>query len=237
MHRVFVDTIDEKRATAGAEEAHHMKRVLRLKPGDPVEMLDGRGGLWSGAIGELDEKSARMEVTDTLPNREPRLRVTLYQGVARGERMDYTVQKCTEIGVYAIICVEMTRSVASLKGAESKLKRLERIAREAAKQCGRSRVPLVEAYTFAEALERMKAEPLLLMPWEEGGATLNAAAEGMGDMAGLIIGPEGGIDAKEARVFMCVGARPVTLGPRILRTETAGPVTLALLLHMSGDMA
>ena len=149
--------------------------------------------------------------------------------------MDFLVQKCTEMGVHAVVPVEMARSVARADRAQKKTERLARIAREAVKQCGRAHVPeVLPALDFAQALRRMREHELLLMPYEEGGQPF--AGRIAARSVGLLIGPEGGIAPEEAEAVRAVGGQAMTLGSRILRTETAGLVALTLTLHGAGDL-
>ena len=190
MHRFF----SEDGASIRGEELKHLRQVLRLAPGDEIEVLwDGRRLL--AELTEVAAQAAAFAVRQELPDREPRCRVTLYQGLCKGEKMDFLVQKCTEMGVHAVVPVEMARSVARADRAQKKTERLARIAREA---------------VFAGRI----------------------AARSVG----LLIGPEGGIAPEEAEAVRAVGGQAMTLGSRILRTETAGLVALTLTLHGAGDL-
>lgn len=230
MHRFYADQYN--RITG--DELAHLTRVLRLKADDEVELLCG-GRRFHARITEITKEYAACEQLEELDSHEANCRVTLYQGLCKGEKMDFIVQKCTEMGVAAIVPVVMARSVVKPDKADKKTERYARIAREAVKQCGRSAVPeVLPAMTFAQALERMKQHQRLLMPYENGGAAFrNRIAET--DIA-LLIGPEGGIAPEEAQAVESIGGQPVTLGSRILRTETAGLVALTLTLHCAGEL-
>ncbi|MGI5885594.1 MAG: RsmE family RNA methyltransferase [Candidatus Spyradocola sp.] len=229
MHRFF----SEDGAIRG-EELKHLRQVLRLAPGAQVEILRG-GRRYLAELTSVGPEEARYAEQEELPDNEPLCRVTLYQGLCKGEKMDFLVQKCTEMGVSAVVPVEMARSVARADRAEKKTERYARIAREAVKQCGRARVPeILPAMGFAEALQRMRGHELLLMPYEEGGRPFDAPIRARS--VGLLIGPEGGIAPEEAEAVRGIGGVPVTLGSRILRTETAGLVALTLALHAAGDL-
>ncbi len=228
MHSFF----GEKGVIRG-EEAAHLFRVLRLRAGEEIVAIeDGRRCL--ARLSSVDKSEARYEPLSPLPDGEARLRVTLYQGLAKGERMEYAVQKCTELGVDTVVPVVMERSVARGGGAQF-VERLSRIAREAVKQCGRSCVPrILQPLSFKEALPLMKKHEALFMPYERGGETLRGPLNV--HSAGLLIGPEGGITEKEAQAVLEFGGRALTLGSRILRTETAGPAALTLLMYLGGEM-
>jgi 16S rRNA (uracil1498-N3)-methyltransferase len=231
MHRFYA----EEPGVIAGEELVHLSRVLRLEPGEQIEVLrDGRKFL--ARLGEITKSSAAYEEIEEMDPCEPRCRVTLYQGLCKGEKMDFIVQKCTEMGVAAIVPVVMARSIAKPGKAEQKTERYARIAREAVKQCGRARVPDVSpALPVEKALEHMRCHQRLLMPYEEGGAPMNQALPER-DVA-LLIGPEGGIAPEEAAAVLSLGGQAVTLGSRILRTETAGLVALTLALHCAGDLS
>lgn len=230
MHRFYSD----ERGDIIGEELAHLTRVLRLVAGDEVELLCA-GKKLRARIAQVDREFARCEILGELPACEPHCRVTLYQGLCKGEKMDFIVQKCTEMGVAAVVPVVMARSVVRPDKADKKMERYARIAREAVKQCGRSTVPdVLPALSFSQALERMKRHERLLMPYENGGKAFQAPIVAR-DVA-LLVGPEGGIAPEEARAVLEAGGCAVTLGSRILRTETAGLVALTLTPHCTGDL-
>ena len=237
MHRFFAVRLDENRAVLPAEEAQHALRVLRLSPGDPCQALL-EGSVYEAEIAEtVPEVTVRLG--DRLPSPEPRVQITLYQGLPKSDKMDYIVQKCTEGGIVRVAPVDFSRCVASWAGkdAEKKRLRLQRIAAEAAKQSGRALVPEIETpISVDELCRRLPDHELSLVPWEEQrGHGIAAAWQGQTDVA-LVIGPEGGIAPEEIERMQAAGAVPVTLGPRIFRTETAGLAALISLLTLSGDM-
>lgn len=235
----------DRALTAGAEvsldrdAAHYLGRVLRLKPGAPLTLFNGRGGEYAATLTELSRDNARVQIAShDAVERESPLAITLIQGIARGERMDYTIQKAVELGVDRIMPVETARSVVRLK-PERRRKRLmhwQAIARAAAMQCGRNRVPeVIDSATLAAALDAAAtAHKLLLEP--DGAAPLSALARPADAGVTLLIGPEGGLSAEEARHARTRGFQPVRLGPRTLRTETAGVAALAALQTLWGDM-
>lgn len=251
MHRFYTE---EPIAAAGqlvtlsCEESRHAARVLRLRPGEEVRLLDGCA-LWAATLETVDERAARARVTAECPSPETRTHVTLWQGLPKADKLEWIVQKATELGAWELWPVEMERSVArgdKAERAEKKRERLARIALEAAKQSGRAHVPQVsETRGFSAALERMQAEKpdLLLVAWEEEHALpLSKAVGGYVQAHGvplrvvLVIGPEGGISSKEQAQLREAGAVSVTLGRRILRTETAGLCALSVLWGALGEM-
>ena len=238
MHRFFAVRLDEAHAELPEEEAQHALRVLRMNPGDACQALTG-GDIFEAV---LEETSPRviLSLGERLPSPEPGVRVTLYQGLPKGDKMDYVVQKCTEAGVFRIVPVCFSRCVAvwADKDAEKKRTRLRRIAAEAAKQSGRALAPdIAPPVTVTELCQALSVHELALVPWEEQkGNCIAANWNGQKDVA-IIIGPEGGIAPEEIEQMKAAGGRPVTLGPRIFRTETAGLAALVSLLTITGDMS
>ncbi len=238
MHRFYV----EDGESLAAEDARHAARVLRLKPGDPVEIFRGEER-WAAVLTEVSEDAARCRLTERLPSTEARLRITLFQGIPKGDKLEMILQKATELGAHGLTPVAMRRSVPQWKEkeAEKKLERWNRIVREAAKQSGRCRPTVVGApLPFAALPKALAAYDACLVPWE------NAAGFGLADFhrekpeirsLAVVIGPEGGIAPEEIEALTAAGARTVTLGPRILRTETAGLACLSALLCLYGEMA
>ncbi len=245
MHRFF--TGEQCRAGQEValleEEAQHALRVLRLSTGDATEIMDGRR-VYAAQLTRVDKQAVFARIGEELPTREPQVRVTLFQGLAKGEKMETIIQKCTELGVHAVQPVLFSRCVMRLEGqrADDTRRRWQRIAREAAKQCGRAWVPEIYGPVGVDKLEKLCVrQQLLIVPWEEadGGSVRQLMARwtpDQGTSMGIVIGPEGGITEAEITQLHGMGAQPVTLGPRILRTETAGMATLAAILAMAGEM-
>ena len=221
------------------EAAHHLVRVLRLGVGARVDVFDGQGAEYAGRI----ESVRKGEVTLALGERrdggtESPLRLTLAQGVSRGERMDWVVQKAVELGVAHIVPVLTERSVVRLDAGQAhhKQSHWQRIAVSACEQSGRSRVPQVaQPVSLATLLAALPVGDLRVLPSPEGSvglAALPAAAAGVL----VLIGPEGGLAETERRAALAHGFQPVRFGPRVLRTETAAVVALTLLQERFGDL-
>ena len=207
------------------EDARHAAKVLRLRPGDEIVALDGKGGRFRARLGE----EGSVELLETLPSNEPRLRLTVYQGVPKADKLEMLAQKLTELGVSRLVPVDMERSVRHFE----KVERLRKIAREAAKQCRRALpMEISEPAPWREAVLDMRARELLVAPWEEATAGRLSELPPCGDI-GLLIGPEGGISAREIEES---DARTVTLGPRILRTETAALTAAAIVMAVMGEI-
>lgn len=220
------------------EAAHHALRVLRLADGDEVVLFDGRGGQWLARLlraGPL--LRATLEVFDA-DDRQPPLKVTLVQGLPAADKMDWIVQKSTELGVAAIQPVTAKRSVVRLAG-ERMLRRgqhWQQVAVAACEQCGRNRVPpvapLLDLPQYLGMPPAENAVRLLLAPGAE--TRLSGMEKPAGEVT-LLVGPEGGLEEGETLAALAAGFRPVSLGPRVLRTETAGPAMLAALMTLWGD--
>ena len=224
------------------EETQHAVKVLRLRPGDAAELIDGEGRAYAAEIARAERDGASLVVKGGLPGREPPVSVTLYMGLPKAEKLELIAQKLTELGGARLVPVVMARSVArpDSKDAGKRRERLERIALEAVKQCGRGRVPEMAAPVgWKDALDLMAAHELTLVPWEEARglrlSDVRAGTSGARDIA-LLIGPEGGIAPEEAEGAAAQGARLVTLGTRILRAETAAIASVAAVMTLWGDL-
>jgi 16S rRNA (uracil1498-N3)-methyltransferase len=229
-----------QRHTIEGDAANHITRVLRLRPGDPLTLFDGRGGEHSARVEGFRKGAVLVEVGELAATAvESPLSLTLAQGVSRGERMDWVVQKATELGVSRIIPVMTERSVVKLDAQQAQRKRLhwQGIAIAACEQSGRDRVPEIDSpLGLAEFLGAVatRATRVLLSP---------AGALGIADLPRpeggvvVLIGPEGGLAEAEQRAAVAAGFVGVRLGPRVLRTETAAVAALTLLQFEFGDFA
>ena len=215
--------------------AHHGVHVLRLRSGDEVTLFNGRGGEFAARIAGIE----RLQVTvDLLEHRaierESPLRIVLVQGVSSGERMEFTVRKAVELGVSEIHPVLAAGSVARPKGerAAARQAHWQKIAISACEQCGRNRLPVVHPLSELRALGVDAALKLLLSPQSK--LPFSKAAK-EADSVALAAGPEAGFDADEEAALLDGGFVPVSLGPRVLRTETAALAALAALSALRGD--
>ena len=253
MERFYVDpeNIASGKARITGDELKHLKNVLRLKSGDQVEVFDGAGKGYQGRLTNIDQTYAVVDIEDPVTEiRDSALRIILAQGLPKGEKMDTVVQKNTELGLSAIIPLELSRCVVKLEGENKRRDRQSRwqkIAREAARQCGRLYVPEVfPPMGLPSFLRQVAPEDLLLIPWEEGGQPLKPYFAGLDDRLGacrlrekklyIMIGPEGGMTADEVEAGIKAGGIALTLGPRLLRTETAGQALASVLQYLWGDM-
>lgn len=231
-------------ARLNAEDSRHALRVLRLERGDEIELVCAPER-YLASIEDTDGECVSVSVIKPLRSTEPSVQVTLYQGLPKADKMEMIVQKTTELGVYAVQPVAMERCVVRLEGkdASKKTERWQKIAREAVKQCARVDVPEVrEVKKLASLHEEMRALDLLIVPWEDArdGSVRECVAPLCGKenlRVGILIGPEGGISEKEARWLSGeANGRLVTLGPRILRTETAGLCALTMVMAYLGEL-
>ncbi len=222
------------------EDAHHALRVLRLRPGDPVELFYG-GSRFAAVLEEGPAGSLAARITSELPSTEPFLEITLFQGLPKADKMEWIIQKAVELGVKRIVPVRMSRCVVRLdeKDALRKQERWQRIAREAGKQAGRCIIPEVSLPLNLSGLpDAAGALEACAVPWEEctgsGPRAFASAHPGLRSL-GIVIGPEGGIAPEEMDLLRPV-CLPLTLGRRILRTETAGLAAAAAFLALYGEM-
>lgn len=245
MHRFFVDRqqVSGGRVRFRPDQAHQIGRVLRLRPGDTVLALDGRA-TYTVTLETVTREAAAGRITaEAPPTGEPRTRLTLYQSLLKRDKFEWVLQKGTEIGVARFVPVISRRTL--IRDGETvtpeKQARWERIITEAAEQSGRGRLPeLAAPLSFEAALDEAGRLDRTLIAWEQAGpGDLAAALDGLPAVArlALFIGPEGGYEAVEIEQAQVCGAIVITLGPRILRTETAAIVGAALILAALGEMS
>ena len=246
LHRFFVDsaTVAAERIEIAGPQAHQIARVLRLRAGRRIVLLDGSGEEREVELVAVTPGRVRGIVRSTRASSgEPRLSVTLYQALVPRDKLEVVLQKGTEVGMSAFVPVWSERSLVGRgeRVDERRLERWRRIVREAAEQSRRGRVPVVRApLRLPAALAEAAAVGPTLVAWEgERGRSVRAALRGLGsatDRLSLVVGPEGGFSNVEIGIAAEAGALTVSLGPRILRTETAGPVLAALALYEFGEM-
>ncbi len=240
MHRFYASSAPDGTALLDPQDWPHACRVLRLREGDPVEIFaDSRR--YEAVLIRCDlREGVRARLLRELPSTEARLRLTLFQGLPRGERMDLIVQKAVELGCDTLVPVRMMRSVMQVEADRNdrKLERWRRIAREACKQSGRTEDMRIPSVMDLKSLDFSSLDACAV-PWEEEvttGPLAFARAHPRLRSLGLIIGPEGGIDRMEMDMLRDRGCHPLTLGPRILRTETAGLAAVSVFMALYGEM-
>jgi 16S rRNA (uracil1498-N3)-methyltransferase len=221
------------------EDAKHIKTVLRSREGEEITLCDGLGTDYFCRIGSLEE-GVTAEILSREPcQSEPKTKITLYQGLPKADKMELIIQKCVELGVDRIVAVSTERCIVKLdKKEEKKLERWQKIAEAAAKQSGRGKIPEIapKVLRFSEALAEAKTLSGAIIPYEkEDNRGIRSFVEGFsGNEIGVFIGPEGGFTEEEIHGAIDARVLPVTLGKRILRTETAGMTAIAILLYELG---
>ncbi len=241
MPRFFVETppvVGGTAVIAGAD-ARHIAGALRMTVGESLLLCDGKGMDYAGTIAAVERETVTVAVNASAPSQgEPSLKVTLYMGMPKGDKLEFIVQKAVELGVSAIVPVVTARSIVRVDGkdAQKKRVRLQRIAAEAAGQSGRGIIPTVATpLKWKEALARLEKENTMLC-YEGGGAPIGTLITPADTALSLVVGPEGGFDPAEVAAVTAVGGRIATLGARILRCETAPLAALAVLMERSGNM-
>lgn len=245
MHRFFVESknIDEKNIKIEQEDVKHIKSVLRLDVGDEIEVSNKLGTDYKCKISELSKETVMCEILESSMSRgESDIDIVLFQGLPKSTKMELIVQKSTELGVKKIVPLVTARCITKIndrKKEDKKIERWSKIAEEAAKQSKRGVIPQISnVMSFKEALDYLKDEDTIIVPYEseENLGIKKVLKECTSKKINVIIGPEGGFDDSEIQELKSMDAHIVTLGPRILRTETAGFTTSALILYELGDL-
>ena len=239
VHRLFIPAgqlAPGRRVKLTPEQSRHLLTVLRLQSGAQVEVFDGQGGRFPAIVAGDD-----VEIGAALPRDARSLDVVLVQAVAKGEKMDLVVQKATELGAARIMPLAAERAVVRLEGGRgaARAERWRRVAQEAARQCGRADVPQIDGPSrWDDVFSLLHAEAdrrALLLDPADYGLRLGDAVRGVSRSL-VAVGPEGGFSPAERQRALENGFLSVTLGKRVLRTETAGLAALALVLHVNGEL-
>ncbi len=238
MPRFFAEpeNINGNIITLYSDDAVHISRVLRGKAGDILTVCDGKGNDYTAEITSVSDKSVTLEIKETFVTKsEPSVRITLYQGLPKGDKIETIIQKCVELGVCGIVPVNTERCIVKIdKNKENKkMERWRKIAESAAKQSGRGIIPSVgQVVSFENALKEASSMDGAVIPYElEEKNGLKSFLDGFkGESLAVFIGPEGGFSIDEIEKALKSGVVPVTLGKRILRTETAGMAAVANIL-------
>jgi len=255
MTRFFTEKIipaDQLTYSFTGEDAKYLADVLRMQTGECVCLCDGARTDFTGQITGLTRDIVTVDLIKREPNQtEPPYEAVMYQALVKGDKMDLIIQKGVELGVSRIIPVSCVRSIVKMppSDAAKKIARWQKIAQEAARQCGRGIVPLIEApLSFSAALEQaQKRSALTFIPWEgEKSRPLSVLIDefashlppepDMPPCISFFIGPEGGFDPKEIDMALALQVKTVTLGRRILRTETAGIAVLSMFIYRLEQM-
>lgn len=242
MHRFFVPQLYAEEMTIKDVDARHISKVLRMQPGDKIQIVSDDGVTAIAEIVAIESDSVAVRCLEKLAeSHEPSVKITLAQGLAKGEKMDFIIQKAVEMGVSSIVPVAMEHSVVRLEGVKAgkKVERWQKIAEAAAKQSKRDIIPQVQqVQTVKEMLANNPLQHKIIAYECEDRLGLKTALQNCGELDELllIIGPEGGISEAELQLARENNAVPVSLGRRILRAETAGVVALAAILYETGDL-
>jgi 16S rRNA (uracil1498-N3)-methyltransferase len=247
MHKFFV----EKNNISGDgsciritnDDVQHITKVLRLRSNDEIQVSDGDGTEYLCLITEMSKKEVICSIQNTFQSEtEAPIKIVLFQGMPKSQKMDLIVQKCVELGITHFYPVITDRVVVKIEDRDlsGKIERWNRIAEEAAKQSNRGIVPVVDSpISFEKAIDLLKDMDLAVIPYElEKGNGFKSLLSGIKEVktAGIFIGPEGGFTQEEVDSCIENNITPVTLGPRILRTETAGFTAATIIQYELGDM-
>jgi 16S rRNA (uracil1498-N3)-methyltransferase len=239
MHRFYIDPTRPDCLTP--EDAHHACRVLRLREGDNIEVVLNEKKYTASLTCAVPDHTT-FSLLQECPSSEPALKITLFQGLPKSDKMDWIIQKSVELGVHAVVPVIMQRSISRPDASDlaKKTDRWRRIAREAGKQSGRCCLPEISVPVSVPALKPLlSAHEKVIIPWENcsygGPGSIFRAFPDCKSMA-VVIGPEGGITDEEISVMTSWGCIPITLGRRILRTETAGLAAISAFMALYGEM-
>lgn len=236
--RFFItpEQVREPHITVTGDDLRHIRTVLRKQPGDLLTLLDGRGREYIVRITTMERSEIDTEIVEQRKRELPTGKVTLGQGLPKSDKMDFIVQKATELGVSSFVPLITERTIVKVKDEEKRVTRWQKIIREAAMQSGRPDIPKVETIrSFREFIGTLVPGPgtLLLFPWEEGTAPIKQVLRQTPGAQNIVvlIGPEGGFSQAEADLAKQQGFQLVSLGPTILRTETAAVAVLSMILY------
>ncbi|SNR58679.1 16S rRNA (uracil(1498)-N(3))-methyltransferase [Desulfurobacterium atlanticum] len=238
MRRFKVNDIREDVAYLRGQEARHVLKVLRLRPGDEIVIFDGKGNEYLAVIEASSTQSVRLKVLEKLMiDRESPLKTVLYMGLTnRLQKFEMALQKATELGVSRIVPIICKRSAfgEKVKDWSGKLRRWNEIVVNASKQCGRAVIPPVEEPV--KLLNIDDDSELKFVLWERGGKSFNNFKDNTATSVSLLVGPEGGLDESEVEILKSKGFHVIHLGKRIMRAETAAIVGLAIVQYIWGDL-
>lgn len=246
MHRFFISKpvkLEDRVVIIDAEnDVNHIVRALRVTVGEKLEVCDINGKEFVVEVDKMDEVVSTTIIRENLVSRESHLKIDLYQGLAKGSKMETIIQKSVELGVHKIVPLMTKRAIVKLddKSASKKIDRWQKIADEAGKQSKRSMIPIVEKILHIKNFKDVVSEyDLVLVAYEleSDGHLKQVLKSTNAQKVAILIGPEGGFDSDEIDNLLTLGVKSISLGPRILRTETAGPMLLSILQYELGDVS
>lgn len=241
MPRFFTGEVNEQSAAITGADARHIALALRMKLGEPLTVCDSAGRDYQCKIRAISPERVLLDVVNVAPSAgEPSVEITLYQALPKGDKLETIIQKAVELGAARIVPVVTHRCVSrpDEKSMAKKLERYRKISLEAAKQCGRGRVPEIEApVDFKTAVGRMRKAGLGIFFYENADESLKSALErSLGQSVSILVGSEGGFEPEEARYAAEQGLLSLSLGSRILRCETAPLAAITAILYQAGDI-
>ena len=230
------DQVRDPYITVTGDDLRHIRTVLRKQPGDLLTLLDGQGKEYTARITTIEKEEVVTEIVERRERYPPSPSIVLGQGLPKSDKMDLIVQKATELGVSSIVPLVTERTIVKVKDEDKRVTRWQKIAREAAMQSGRSDIPSVKTIrSFSEFIGTLAPGPqtLFLFPWEEGTEPVKKVLRQHLDAKHIVvlIGPEGGFSKAEADAAKKAGFHLVSLGPNILRTETAAVAVLSMIVY------
>lgn len=237
MPRFFIPPVSGDQVTLTGEDALHISRSLRMREGDVITLSDGQGTDYEAELVETGSEVVAHILSRRPCISEPRTKITLFQAMPKGDKMEFIVQKATELGVHVIqpILTSYCVSRPDAKSMKKKLERYQKIAKEAAGQSGRGIIPqIMPLLPLSKAVEQLPAKTIFF--YEKGGIRLPSIVTPQDTEIGVIVGSEGGFSPEEAELLAEKGAFTATLGARILRCETAPIAGLSVILSLTGDI-
>lgn len=241
MPRFFVkkDNVSDSKVIITDADIKHIVNVLRKGIGDILEVSDGEGNKYTVKITSISKDQIIADILEKQVECSSKINVTLYQSLPKAGKMDLIIQKCTELGVEKIVPFISKRTVVNIdnKAQDKKVQRWRKIAVEACKQCNRTTIPNISTiYTLEEVLREINTYDLSLLAYEKEKSSMKQILKENRDSRNIaiIVGPEGGFEESEVKRLTDKGVRSITLGPRILRTETAGMAMLCIVMYEFG---
>lgn len=243
MHRFFVNRVITEQETEividQETDVRHIVKALRVQVEEKLEIVDAKGEEYVVSVKSLGDEVTCEIIEKLLVTRESPIEIDLYQGLAKGTKMETIIQKAVELGVHKVYPVSMKRSIVKLdqKSSVKKIERWQAIADEAAKQSKRSNIPVVEALVDMKNIKSLEYDLILIAYELESQKNLHQTLEGFsGKKIAVFIGPEGGFEEDEVNQVLSLGGNSISLGKRILRTETAGMMLISILQYALGDV-
>jgi len=245
MPRFFVnpDQIKEDQIEITGQDVRHIRDVLRLTPNTQVTICDGKGMDYQSVITQIDKEKVLVKILEkSIASSEPKMKLTLFQSLIKGDKFEWVIQKAVEIGVHQIIPMETVHCVVKMgqsKKTDAKVARWNKIAQSAAKQSKRGVIPIISVpISYVKAAKLASEMDLSYIAYvKETSVSLRSCLQSAkGESIGVLVGPEGGFSEEEISFAEKVNIQPITLGPRILRSETAGIVLVSNILYELGEM-